>query len=231
MNEYFKFPSTQHLVLPKEEHLRKDKVMPVAEIEELLMHKIVIEEKVDGANLGISFDGEGNLILQNRGELLKHPFEGQWRKLGHWVEKKQEQLFDVLLDRYILFGEWCYAAHSVYYNKLPDYFIGFDLFDKEKKKFFSVERRNKMLERMGIFVIHSVATGRFQLEELPLFFSESHYGNNLCEGIYIRWDENGWLKKRAKLVRHDFRQTIEEHWTKKGIRINGFIQEKPPMHL
>lgn len=225
MNKYFKFPSTQHLALP-EDYLRKDKVMPLVEIEELLMHKIVIEEKVDGANLGISFDDGGNIVLQNRGEFLKYPFEGQWRKLGDWVEKRQDLLFDVLLDRYILFGEWCYAKHSVFYNKLPDYFIGFDLYDKVKKKFFSVDRRNEMMEKLGVFIIHPVAIGRFHLEELPLFFSESYYGNNLCEGIYIRWDENGWLKKRAKLVRYDFRQNIEEHWTKKDIKINGLIQDQ-----
>ena len=32
---------------------------------------MTIEEKVDGANLGVSFDSHGNLIAQNRGNVLE----------------------------------------------------------------------------------------------------------------------------------------------------------------
>ena len=125
MNDYFKFPSTKHIILPEEEKIRIDKAMSPDEIGEMLEHEIVIEEKVDGANLGISFDHDGEIHLQNRGNWLSYPLNGQWKKLEEWLITKEDTLFDCLCDRYILFGEWCYATHSIYYNKLPDYFIGY----------------------------------------------------------------------------------------------------------
>lgn len=220
MSEFFKFPSTPHIVLPEEAELRKEKVMPAKEIEELLQHELIVEEKVDGANLGISFDSEGNLCLQNRGSCLQEPLIGQWKQLKAWIEKKQSELFDLLLDKYILFGEWCYAVHSIYYNELPDYFIGFDLYDKKEGKFLSTDRRNKMLKYMDISIICQYSKGFFQLKDLYSLFSKSNYGDMVCEGLYIRWDENGWLKKRAKLVRYDFRQEIGEHWSRKELKRN-----------
>lgn len=33
-------------------------------------------------------------------------------------------LFKVLGNRHILYGEWLYAKHSVYYDNLPHYFLG-----------------------------------------------------------------------------------------------------------
>ena len=73
MNDYFKFPSTKHIILPEEEKIRIDKAMSPDEIGEMLEHEIVIEEKVDGANLGISFDHDGEIHMQNRGNWLSYP--------------------------------------------------------------------------------------------------------------------------------------------------------------
>lgn len=223
MSEYFKFPSTKHVMLPRDENKRRDKAMPPDELAEMLSHEVVIEEKIDGANLGISFDENGKMLLQNRGDWVLYPLSGQWKKLGEWVTKRQDHLFDVLLDKYILFGEWCYATHSVYYDKLPDYFIGFDIYDKENLEFFSVERRNVFLEEMKIPIVHQCAKGQYSLKDLDSFWSKSYYGDSLCEGIYIRWDEGDWLKRRAKLVRYEFKQNIIEHWTRRKLKVNKIL--------
>lgn len=214
MTKYYKFPSTRHIMLPQDETARYDKILSMSEIEELLSKEITVEEKIDGANLGISYDGDGTMLLQNRGDFLYKPFTGQWKSLENWMKIHDDLLFDILLDRYILFGEWCYAMHSIYYNALPDWFIGFDIYDKEHGDFLSVDRRNLMMEKMNIQPINRISTGKFTLPDLMKLAPKSVYGDNLCEGIYIRQDEGKWLKKRAKLVRRDFRQEIEEHWSR-----------------
>ena len=124
-DNFFKFPSTPHLALLGDVDIRGDKVMSEPERDAFLGHKLVVEEKVDGANLGISFDSNGNIHAQNRGAYLTLPGLGQWKKLLEWLSPKEDMLFDHLIDRYILFGEWCYAQHSVFYNRLPDWFLGF----------------------------------------------------------------------------------------------------------
>jgi hypothetical protein len=122
--------------------LKDDKVMSELEREMFLRHELVVEEKVDGANLGISFDGEAHARCQNRGAYLQYPYTGQWKKLSEWLDAKTDILFEKLTDRYILFGEWCYAQHSIFYDQLPDWFLGFDIFDKESLKFLSYPRRD-----------------------------------------------------------------------------------------
>ena len=82
MNDsFFKFPSTPHLAALPDVDIREDKVLSESERFDFLRHSLVVEEKVDGANLGISFDSEGNIRAQNRGAYLYPPRSGQWKKL------------------------------------------------------------------------------------------------------------------------------------------------------
>lgn len=121
MNDsFFKFPSTPHLAALPDVDIREDKVLSESERFDFLRHSLVVEEKVDGANLGISFDSEGNIRAQNRGAYLYPPRSGQWKKLDDWLEPRLDMLFEILSEKFILFGEWCYAQHSIFYDRLPD---------------------------------------------------------------------------------------------------------------
>ena len=221
MDSFFKFPSTPYLAAPKNQDLRSDKVMDKEERDICLSYDIVIEEKIDGANLGISFDKDGSLRLQNRGSYITPPFSGQWKKLDAWLKNKENDLFDLLGSRYILFGEWCYASHSLKYHKLPDWFIAFDIFDKKEKKFLAVKYRNEFLHNLQITIVPILAKGKFTLHQLNEFMKKkSSYSDETIEGIYLRLDEGKWLKKRAKIVRSGFVQNIQEHWINKPLEIN-----------
>ncbi len=219
-DNFFKFPSTPHLTTLKGVEVRGDKVLSDSERADFLKYELVIEEKIDGANLGISFDLEGNLLLQNRGSYLHLPFAGQWNKLEQWLHPKMDALFELLTDRYILFGEWCYAQHSVHYNFLPDFFLGFDVYDKRVKKFFSTKRRNRLLKEMKIYRVPHVANGKYSVSEIENLLTQSNISDEPAEGLYLRIDQGDWLLKRAKLVRPSFIQSVEDHWSRSGIKPN-----------
>ncbi|MDR3605620.1 MAG: RNA ligase family protein [Syntrophaceae bacterium] len=221
--EIYKFPITPHLTVLGQTVIRDDKVMSKQEVDEFLSHELVVEEKVDGANLGISFDSSGSLKRQNRGAYLEAPFTGQWKKLPEWLLPKTDLFLDVLSDQYILFGEWCYAQHSVYYDQLSDWFLGFDVFDKNEQRFFSSQRRDSMFQRLGICQTPFIARGHFSFETLGTLFSKSLLSEEPSEGLYLRYDDGDWLGQRAKLVRSQFVQNIEKHWTRGGIRPNRLI--------
>ncbi|MDE7038809.1 MAG: RNA ligase family protein [Lachnospiraceae bacterium] len=221
---FYKFPSTPYIETDMSIK-RKDKVLSKNEVENILAGPITIEEKIDGANLGISFGSNGELRLQNRGNYLLTPLEGQWKRLDSWIDCHETAIFDVIMDKYILFGEWCYAKHSIYYNALPDWFIGFDIYDTEREKFLSVKNRDILLDRMGVKVVPRLGNGIFNIDELFRFFERSRYGDEKCEGIYIRQDQGRYLKYRAKLVRREFRQNIKEHWSKSGMQCNCVFWE------
>lgn len=216
---FHKFPSTPYIEFQKGT-IRKEKVLTEKEIEMILSQRIYVEEKIDGANLGISFDCEGNPLLQNRGSYLYPPLAGQWKLLDGWIKQYENRMFDVLTDEYILFGEWCYATHSICYDALPDWFVGFDILEKKSNRFLNVPKRNLMMNQIGISTVPLLGKGTFTLEQLKNFFGKSRFGNEECEGIYLRQDGVDYLNYRAKIVREDFRQNIDIHWSKKRMTYN-----------
>lgn len=216
---FYKFPSTPYIEFDKKT-VRKDKVLSRNEIEIILNKEIILEEKIDGANLGISFSEDGKLLLQNRGSYLYPPFEGQWKILQQWIKRYEEKMFDSLTNEFVLFGEWCYATHTIYYDSLPDWFVGFDIFEKKTEKFLSTEKRNTIMRNIGISIVPMLGRGFFSLDDLRMTFCTSKFGTNICEGIYIRQEEGDYLNYRAKIVRNDFSQNIGEHWSKQEIRHN-----------
>lgn len=216
---FFKFPTTPHIILSSSV-ARSDKLLGEREKEILLNNPVTIEEKIDGANLGISFGQSGDLLLQNRGQYLSPPFSGQWKMLPMWVTMHQDKLFDVLEDRYILFGEWCYAKHSIHYSRLPDWFIGFDVYDTISQTFLAVSLRDNLIEKAEIETVPKIKHGILLLDDLSGLLGKSAFGDSPCEGLYIRYDVENQLKIRAKYVRPTFVQAINRHWRNEPMQKN-----------
>lgn len=213
MSDFFRFPHTPHLAWLGKGEPRDDKVLSQAEAKAFLAGAVILEEKVDGANLGFSVGSDGMLRAQNRGQYLPRPLTGQFARLNDWLAMHEEALFDVLGDSLILFGEWVAAVHSLEYPDLPDYFLAFDVYDRNEKKFWSTVRRDAMVARLGLHRIHEIGKGNYQLGTIEqlLLSSTSAYRHGGCEGIYLRQEHNGWLLARAKIVHPDFVQNIGEH--------------------
>jgi hypothetical protein len=131
MTDFFRFPHTPHLAWLGQGIPRDDKVLSRAEAQALLLGEVVVEEKLDGANLGISLAPDGGLRAQNRGQYLGAPFAGQFSRLPAWLAMHESGLRAVLQPALILFGEWCAARHSVSYDRLPDLWLLFDVYDRE----------------------------------------------------------------------------------------------------
>ncbi|MCU7933869.1 MAG: RNA ligase family protein [Candidatus Thiodiazotropha sp. (ex Dulcina madagascariensis)] len=223
MSDFFRFPHTPNLDWLSNGKVRDDKVLTTPETEAFLAHTIVLEEKVDGANLGFSVDSDGNIRAQNRGQYLHRPFIGQFSRLNGWLAIHEEALFDALGEYLILFGEWVAAVHSLEYTSLPDYFLVFDVYDRSERRFWSTARRNAFTSRHGLHHIHQVGTGHYQLDSLKqtLTTAPSFYRDGGCEGIYLRHEDKDWLIARAKLVQPDFVQSIGEHWRSRSLRWNA----------
>ncbi len=81
MSDFFRFPHTPHIDWLGEGMPRDDKVLNNAEVEAILAQPLRIEEKLDGANLGISMRASGELRAQNRGQYLLEPYAGQFSRL------------------------------------------------------------------------------------------------------------------------------------------------------
>ena len=222
MSDFFRFPHTPHIVWLGEGVPRDDKVLSATEVNALLSGEVVIEEKLDGANLGLSLDESGLVRAQNRGQYLGAPHAGQFARLPAWLAQHEAGLHFVLRPELMLFGEWCAARHSLAYERLPDWFLLFDVFDRDAGQFWSVPRRNALAAQAGLLTVPTIQRGATTLKALigGVQSWPSRYRNGPLEGVVIRRESATACEGRAKLVRPDFTQAIDSHWRKRAIEWN-----------
>ena len=71
--------------------------------------------------------------------------------------------------------------------------------------------RDRILNRLNIARVPTITHGRFTLDELKQFLTQSKLSDQPAEGLYLRVDQGEWIKQRAKLVRPEFVQSMEHH--------------------
>lgn len=225
---------------PRTPHMREfgKKLFEVAR--SLGATRIVLEDKLDAANSGLQFDRNANIMPRSRGHFLNGGFrEGQFDLFRKWADWLAESLFEKIEDRYIVYGEWMAARHSIFYDQLPHLFHEFDILDIATGKFFSTARRREILGDLPILPVPVLYDGPAHRDFDPRdFITRSDYQSEnweaalrkaaeyagldpdraveegdrsgLMEGIYIKFETDEHTVGRAKYVRPDFTQVILE---------------------
>ena len=205
----------------------------------LLGLDVVIEEKLDGANAAVSFTSAGELLLQSRGHYLAGGAgERQFNLFKHWAAAHEAALLERLEDRYVMYGEWCFAKHSCWYDRLPAFFLEFDLYDRQAQSFLSTPARHALLEGSPVLSVPVLYDGEMPRhakalrslvqpslarsagwkvafeqavtqEGQPLDLVRQQTDlSDLAEGLYLKTESHGQVTGRYKWVRPDFVQTI-----------------------
>ena len=237
--------SLEILKYPRTPHLEGSRLQPGDEgqghvrLASLRGRHAVVEEKLDGANVGISFTSGGELLLQSRGHYLcGGGRERHFALFKQWAAAHEARLLERLEDRYVMYGEWLYAKHSVSYDRLPHFFCEFDLYDRAAGVFLSTPRRLALLAGSPIVsapVVHEGAlpqrvkalqalvrpslakSARWQeafeqsveRQALDLALAWKQTDKStLSEGLYIKIENETEVLGRYKWVRPDFVQTI-----------------------
>jgi len=228
-NGLVKFPRTPHLLWPLARPPKDDRVLSLADAENFLSGNITVEEKVDGANIGFSLDDFGSVRVQNRGSWLAKGAHPQFQPLWGWIAEKTSALMGLLKPSRILFGEWCFAVHSVPYDRLPDWFLAFDVFDCDENRFWSSSRRDELLRGTGIHHVPRMLARSASLSAVQrlLQSAQSNIGAHPVEGLYLRREGVEWLESRAKLVRPEFLLDMDEHWSERPLVRNKLAAEAP----
>ena len=231
-----KYPRTPHIegsrLQPGDEDLSQ------RQFDEIAGKYLVLEEKIDGANSAISFSPDGELRIQSRGHFLTGGArERHYDLLKQWAAVHRDKFYEVLGRRYVMYGEWMYAKHSIYYDLLPNYFIEFDIYDRENGLFLSTSERRKLIAHLPVSSCAVLAEGIFHNRSDVLqyltnskYISERHLENlretaqrlgvdadaiskqtdatRTMEGIYIKVESDGSVTDRMKFVRPTFLQTV-----------------------
>lgn len=153
-----KYPRTRHIRGSRLQ--RGDHDLAAVPFSALAGRHLVVEEKLDGANAGISFGPGGELRLQSRGHYLTGgPRERHFAPFKAWAATVAPLLRPRLGERYVLYGEWLYAKHTVFYDALPHLFCEFDVLDTREDAFLSTPRRRELLEGAPVVSVPVLHTG------------------------------------------------------------------------
>jgi hypothetical protein len=221
---FVKYPRTPHLFGSK--GADDDKHLGETESNRFIADdSLIVEEKLDGTNVGIHITDDGEMVLQCRGHLITEGMHPQYDLFKQWALVKRFTLEQRLKNRFILFGEWVYARHSIWYRELPHYFFEFDIYDKEQHCFLDLERRRAILDGAGIQTVPVLHRGSLRRADLDGMIGPSQFRSqfdnpltkrtaNLMEGLYLRTEKNGVVTGRAKFVRSEFVEKIKQsdHW-------------------
>ncbi len=175
-----------------------------------------VQEKVDGANMGVSWTS--GPVLRNRNNILKKgyidtdtPAKLQFRPAWNWIHDNRKDIIRIQ-DKYIsnvtIYGEWLYAKHSIFYDKLPDLFIAYDIYVCEENRFLSPIEFEKVMSTTNISYVKSK---KMIFKSMSDVVTESErasiYRNGMSEGIVLKTENGLFLDETYKVVNKFFERS------------------------
>jgi hypothetical protein len=185
-------------------------------LDHFMLEPLVVTEKLDGSNLCMTHD---DLFARSHAGPPSHPSFDQAKAIHAQVKWN-------IPHGVSIFGEWCYAVHSIEYQSLPAHFMVFGIRNDVSGIWLSwesVEAQAKLLNLNTVPVLHRFDT------EIPREFQEtveriaaepSVYGATR-EGVVVRFEreflDSLFHVRCAKWVRANHVQT-DDHWKHQEIR-------------
>jgi hypothetical protein len=215
-----KYPRTFHLPwspgATNDDKIAKD-------VSSLVGIPITITEKVDGSNACME---KNNCFSRSHSGPPTHAsFDG--------LKALHASLKYLIPEGVQLFGEWCYALHSISYDRLPSYFLLFNVYYTATKEWASWDEVSMYADELEFHTVPVLYRGIINnIQELrditeQLAQEPSQLGT-LREGIVIRASDtfNGsdFSKYVMKWVRANHVQT-SEHWKNQEIVKNGLLKQ------
>lgn len=206
------FPRTPHM--PHQPNATSDDPIAEAfEVSGVFTNQVNIEEKLDGASVGVCLH-DGHPLIRNRDHIINKGYykdtaaKAQFRPIWNWFYENKDK-FAALNDLgpYSVFGEWCLAQHGIIYNRLPDWFIAYDLYDYEKEIWVASPQARKWLGEIGFTLprLHHQGDPVDSYDQLTAWANlPAEWADVPAEGIYVKVYDDVEITGRFKMVRSDF---------------------------
>ena len=192
----------------------------------LLGQEIVITEKLDGSNLAMT---RKNVFARSHNGPPSHPS-------FHWAKSWHAQICTSIDSDFTLFGEYCYAVHSIVYKALPGYFFLFGVRDDKIDTWWDwdlLEQQAKIIHAPTVPVLfRGCVRSETELQILTEELSQnpSCYGGER-EGVVVRiaasFGDEMFSEVVGKYVRSGHVVTLE-HWMFQEIRTQTVVPSDAP---
>lgn len=198
------YPRTPHLWPPAGGTARL--VLGAAEADRWLHEPVVVEEKLDGANVSLWWDGGPRVA--SRGGAGAMDRAGQLGRLRAWSAERAGALEVLLADGWALYGEWLWLRHGVPYDRLPDWLVALDLWHCDSG-FASLPERDRRCQEAGLVLPPRLFSGVLGCREtLVGLLGPSKAGRCPAEGVVLRAADG----RRCKLIAREFVRRTDEAW-------------------
>jgi hypothetical protein len=195
---WVKYPRTHHL--PWSEGVNDDdRVLP--SLEAFQEQRVIVTEKMDGENTTLYRDYTHARSVDGRG----HPSR-------NWVKQFWSRMSADIPEGWRVCGENLYARHSIQYDELPTYFMGFSIWN-ERNVCLSWDETLEWFALMGVTPVPVLYDGPFDQEVIQRLWSTKNPERS--EGYVVRLASaigyGEFRQKVGKFVRRGHVQTAK-HW-------------------
>lgn len=179
--------------------------------------QIVVTEKMDGENATLYRDHYHARSLDSR----HHPSRD-------WIKSFHGSIQYLIPENIRICGENMYAEHSIRYDTLPSYFLGFSVWSISSNCCWSWDETEDLFEQIGIHVVPHLYSGPYddfaeQFLKGTGIINAPRY-SQIQEGYVVRtrhgFHYDQFNRFVAKYVRKDHVQT-DQHWMTKPVTPNG----------
>jgi hypothetical protein len=177
--------------------------------------------------------------LQSRGHYLTGGGrERHFDLFKRWASAHGPQLHARVGPGRLVFGEWLYAKHTIFYDRLPHYFVEYDILDLEKAVWMSTRHRRQLLRGLPIVSAPLLYEGPAPraLSELRALVGPSRFKSagwrdalrtsaaaaavdvdravretdpeDAMEGLYIKTETDDEVRGRYKWIRASYLQAV-----------------------
>ena len=210
------FPRIPHLI--KTSDISDDDIVVNSDnILEILANPVIVEEKLDGSNCGMAYEGNMGYIRNRKHILSKNytqekrtPAKEQFLSAWGWQTDHKElfmKLYKLAGEQLGVYGEWCLAVHGITYDQLPDKFVAYGLYSPSKKDMLDVASARTLLSEAGFNLAYKIYEGIVNLNDLKVMASEySNYSSiESREGVVVKVIDTN---EQYKVLRGNYHQNV-----------------------
>ncbi len=203
---HFKYPSTYHLPWSNWHNNEKAKVF---DVRRFVGRDVVVTEKMDGENTTVYPDGKIHARSIDSGD--------HWTR--HWAKTHAATWAHEIPPGLRVCGENMYGQHSIAYDDLESYFLGFGVW--RGNTCLGWDDTLEYFELLGVAPVPVLYEGAWEDWTPPV--------EPRGEGYVVRLRDEipDWSKGAAKYVRPHHVQT-DEHWLFGEIPVNGLASATKP---
>jgi len=207
--DYVKYPRTYHL--PWSEGRTKDDRI-LKNTEHFLGKKVVVTEKMDGENATLYRDYYHARSIDGN---------GHWTQT--WLKNFHSQFAYEIPDGWRICGENLFAKHSIKYNDLKSYFMGFSIWDNDIC--LSWDDTVQYFDMLKIDHVPVIYHGEWDEDVIM----NINLDTSKQEGYVVRLSDkfyyNDFKKSVAKFVRKNHIVDTVHHWKHSNIEKNELVEK------